>query len=313
MEVLYHDDGIESFNRSSADKYDGFLAVELGGVKVPVEFDNIDYISCGEVHTTPAIVNVSNKSGYTEYPNGHFVSSSILTGDGADDMAIAFHSDDDQVVVESSESQFKNFLSVNNGAEKIPIEYDQINYIDCNQVDANSAIVSTASDGYIYPSGHLVRAKTSIDGEDMDARSILYNEDKSGVRVHSSIDQFSTFLSAEVGGVSVPIEFDAIDYIDCGKVVSHPVIVDNGRNIGYIFSDGIHEYITDEYPLTDRSEDVLKELPEWFGDGFYQDHEDYQAITNFDDAALGTRNVNRLRVGQHYYLADEILPAEDFE
>ena len=180
-------------------------------------------------------------------------------------------------------------------------------------MDTSSAIVSTASDGYIYPSGHLVRAKTSIDGEDMDARSILYNEDKSGVRVHSSIDQFSTFLSAEVGGASVPIEFDAIDYIDCGKVVSHPVIVDNGRNIGYIFSDGVHEYITDEYPLTDRSEDVLKELPEWFGDGFYQDHEDYQAITNFDDSALGTRNVNRLRVGQHYYLADEILPAEDFE
>ena len=116
-----------------------------------------------------------------------------------------------------------------------------------------------------------------------------------------------------MGGVNVPIEFDAIDYIDCGKVVSHPVIVDNGRNIGYIFSDGVHEYITDEYPLTDRTEDVLKELPEWFGDGFYQDHEDYQAITNFDDSALGTRNVNRLRVGQHYYLADEILPAEDFE
>ena len=199
MEVLYHDDGAESFNRSSADKYDGFLAVELGGVKVPVEFDNVDYISCGEVHTTPAIVNVSNKSGYTEYPNGHFVSSSILTGDDADDMAIAFHSDDDQVIVESSEAQFKNFLSVDNGAEKVPIEYDQINYIDCNQVDTSSAIVSTASDGYIYPSGHLVRAKTNIDGEDMDARSILYNEDKSGVRVHSSIDQFSTFLSAEVG------------------------------------------------------------------------------------------------------------------
>ena len=112
MEVLYHDDGIESFNRSSADKYDGFLAVELGGVKVPVEFDNVDYISCGEVHTTPAIVNVSNKSGYTEYPNGHFVSSNILTGDDADDMAIAFHADDDQVFVESSEAQFKNFLSV---------------------------------------------------------------------------------------------------------------------------------------------------------------------------------------------------------
>lgn len=313
MEVLYHDDGTESFNRSSADKYDGFLAVELGGVKIPVEFDNVDYISCGEVHTTPAIVNVSNKSGYTEYPNGHFVSSNILTGDGADDMAIAFHSDDDQVIVESSEAQFKNFLSVDNGSEKVPIEYDQINYIDCNQVDTSSAIVSTASDGYIYPSGHLVRAKTSIDGDNMDAPSILYNEDKNSVRAHSSIDQFSTFLSAEVGGVSVPIEFDAIDYIDCGRIVSRPVIIDNGCNIGYIFSDGIHEYITDEYPLTDRSEDVLKELPEWFGDGFYQDHEDYQAITNFDDSALGTRNVNRLRVGQHYYLADEILPAEDFE
>jgi hypothetical protein len=120
-------------------------------------------------------------------------------------------------------------------------------------------------------------------------------------------------LSAEVGGVSVPIEFDIIDYIDCGKVVSHPAIIDNGKNIGYIFSDGIHEYITDEYPLTDHTEDVLKELPEWFGDGFYQDHDEYEAITNFDNSSLGTRNVNKLRVGQHYYLADDILPAEDFE
>lgn len=313
MEVLYHDDQAGAFNKSSVDKYDGFLAVELGGVKVPVEFDYINYIDCGEVNSDSVIVNVSNNSGYTDYQDGHFVSSKLLVGDEADDIAIAMHNDDDQVVVESSFSQFKDFLSVDNGVEKVPIEYDKINYINCNKVDSDSAIVDIASNGYVYPSGSLVRAKTGINGEDMDAPSILYNEDRSGVRAHSSIDQFSTFLSAEVGGVSVPIEFDIIDYIDCGKVVSHPAIVDNGKNIGYIFSDGIHEYITDEYPLTDHTEDVLKELPEWFGDGFYQDHDEYEAITNFDGSSLGTRNVNRIRVGQNYYLADEILPAEDFE
>lgn len=313
MEVLYHDDGAETFNRSSADKYDGFLAVELGGVKVPIEFDSIDYISCGEVHTTPAIVNVSNKSGYTKYPNGHFVSSDLLTGDNMENMAVAMHSDDDQVFLESSAAQFKNFLSVDNGAEKVPIEYDQINYVSCGKTNTDSAIVDVSSSGFIYPSGHLVKARTELDGKDMDDLGVLYHDDKTGVRVHSSIDQFSTFLSAEVAGVEVPIEFDFIDYIDCGKVVSHPVIVDNGKNIGYIFSDGVHEYISDVYPLTNHTEDVLKELPEWFGDGFYQDHEDYQSITNFDNSSLGTRNINRLRVGQHYYLADEILPAEDFE
>lgn len=228
-------------------------------------------------------------------------------------MEILYHDDDNQVELGSSVTQFNKFLSVDNGERSIPLEYDEINYISCDKVDSSPAIINIDADNFIYPDGHVVTAKTKLQGDDGDTMSILMHDDTNSVKQYSSIDQFSTFLSDYRGGVNVPIEFDAIDYIDCGKVVSHPVIVDNGRNIGYIFSDGAHEYITDEYPLTDRSEDVLKELPEWFGDGFYQDHEDYQAITNFDDSSLGTRNVNRLRVGQHYYLADEILPAEDFE
>lgn len=90
---------------------------------------------------------------------------------------------------------------------------------------------------------------------------ILFHDDNPMVHEHSSVDQFKNSLSAYRGGAWYPIEFDQIDYIDCDHVVSHPIIIDD-----------------DEI-------------------GFY-----------FPDAFCGA-----LRVGQHYYLADEILPADDIE
>lgn len=229
-------------------------------------------------------------------------------------MEILYHDDDNQVELGSSVTQFNKFLSVDNGERSIPLEYDEINYISCDKVDSSPAIINIDADNFIYPDGHVVTAKTKLQGDDGDTMSILMHDDTNSVKQYSSIDQFSTFLSDYRGGVNIPIEFDEIDYISCDKVESHPIIVDNGENIGYIFSDGEHEYITDEYPLFQREEDVLKELPPEYGDGFYQAHEKYDSITNFDnDEALGIRNRNRLRIGQHYYLADEILPADDPE
>ena len=229
-------------------------------------------------------------------------------------MEVLYHDDDNQLERKSSVTQFDGFLSVDNGERSIPLEYDEINYISCDKVDSSPAIINIDADNFIYPDGHIVVAKEKLVGEDGDGMEVLYHEDNTAIHAHSSIDQFSTFLSEYRGGAYIPIEFDQIDYISCDKVESHPVIVDNGENIGYIFSDGEHEYITDEYPLFSRTEDVLKELPKEYGEGFYQSHEEFDSITNFDDAtALGTRNRNKIRVGQHYYLADEILPADDPE
>ena len=55
----------------------------------------------------------------------------------------------------------------------------------------------------------------------------------------------------------------------------------------------------------------LLPLPECMGDGFYERALDGEEIINFDDSALGIRNNYRLKIGQDYYLADEILPAEE--
>ena len=90
---------------------------------------------------------------------------------------------------------------------------------------------------------------------------ILFHDDNPMVHERSSVDQFKDSLSVYRGGTRYPIEFDQIDYIECDRIVSHPIIVDD-----------------DEI-------------------GFY-----------FPDAFCGG-----LRVGQHYYLADEILPADDIE
>lgn len=143
---------------------------------------------------------------------------------------------------------------------------------------------------------------------------ILYNDDKSQVSVHSSIDQFKDFISVYIGGRWVPVEFDEIDYIECGKIHSHPVIVDAGDNIGYIFENGSCTNVTDIYPTFEREGTELRELPECMGDGFYEAYFKQNEIVNFDDGtALSIRNVEELTIGQHYYLADEILPADDVE
>jgi hypothetical protein len=142
---------------------------------------------------------------------------------------------------------------------------------------------------------------------------ILFHDDERKVNAHSSIDQFKDFFSVYTGGEWIPIEYDYIDYINCGKVVSHPVIVDTGDHIGYFYAVGECSTVEDEYPMFDYEEIVTKPLPEFQGEGEYEAYEKDDVIVNFDNAALGLRNVNRYRIGQDYLLADEFLPADDVE
>lgn len=143
---------------------------------------------------------------------------------------------------------------------------------------------------------------------------VLYHDDDRKVHAHSSIDQFSKFIATYERGGWTPIEFDYLDYIDCDKVVSHPVIIEFDDQIGYYFPIDECEFETDEVLLMDTQGLVLKELPECYGEGFYQDWEDGQEIINFDNnTSLGTHNKQHLRIGTHYWLADEILPADDAE
>lgn len=149
---------------------------------------------------------------------------------------------------------------------------------------------------------------------------ILFPSEEKRVRAHSSIDQYNKFIATYERGGWAPIEFDFIDYIKCidcqggdkYEVSTHPVIIEFDDKIGYNFPIGSCEYIDDEYPKFDRDGTELLPLPEYFGDGFYESALEGEEIINFDnETALGIRNRYRLKVGKDYYLADEVLPAED--
>lgn len=150
--------------------------------------------------------------------------------------------------------------------------------------------------------------------------NILFPDEEKNIKVLSSIDQYSKFLSVYERGGYTPIEFDFIDYIKCidceggdkYEVVTHPVIIEFDDPIGYNFPIGECEFVTDEYLKFDRDGTELLPLPECMGDGFYERALDGEEIVNFDNGtALGVRNNYRLKIGQDYYLANEVLPAEE--
>lgn len=148
---------------------------------------------------------------------------------------------------------------------------------------------------------------------------VLFPSEEKRIKTLSSIDQYSKFIATYERGGWAPIEFDFIDYIKCigceggdkYEVVTHPVIIEFDDAIGYRFPIGECNITTDDYLKFDRNGTELLPLPECMGDGFYERALDGEEIINFDDSALGIRNNYKLKIGQDYYLADEILPAAD--
>lgn len=148
---------------------------------------------------------------------------------------------------------------------------------------------------------------------------VLFPSEEKRIKTLSSIDQYSKFIATYERGGWAPIEFDFIDYIKCigceggdkYEVVTHPVVIEFDDSIGYNFPIGECELITDDYLEFDRNGTELLPLPECMGDGFYERALDGEEVVNFDDSALGVRNNYKLKIGQDYYLADEILPAAD--
>lgn len=126
---------------------------------------------------------------------------------------------------------------------------------------------------------------------------------------HSSINQYKDrdFFTAEVGGVALPIVSDYIDYIDCGKVVSHPVSMEMGDTIGYDFPVGHYTLVTDKYVLVDHTGTEIRQLPSFFGEGFYETYVDSIAFTDFDNGALAEHNAQNLRIGLEYAICKKTI------
>ena len=147
------------------------------------------------------------------------------------------------------------------------------------------------------------------------AYPILYpDEGNEQVHRHSSIDQFRGFLSVMKKGGWTPIVFDQLDGINCEDIVSHPVIISFGDDIGYVFPEAHCTYASDHFVYFDKEGVEQKLLPECFGGGgeFYDKFIKSSTFVNFDDdTSVGTHSRKQLRTGLSYVLADESLPPAD--
>lgn len=230
-------------------------------------------------------------------------------------MEILFSEDDQGLNIASPNEKLKDYLSVIVAGDRLPIEFDHLDYIKC---------IDCAKGGKYQVVSHpiIIEFGEEVASDEDEKTEILFAEDENNIKAYSSIDQYRKFIATYERGGWAPIEFDYLDYIECVgceggdklHVVSHPVIVEFGDEIGYDFPIGEYSYTTDDYIKMERKETILLPLPEFYGDGFYQSYEDSDVITNFDDnTALGIRNNYSLKVGKHYYLADEILPGDDDE
>lgn len=144
---------------------------------------------------------------------------------------------------------------------------------------------------------------------------MLYPDERNEqVHRHSSIDQFGEFLSVMKKGGWAPIVFDQLDGITCETIISHPVIISWGSDIGYVFPEAHCTYASDKFVYFDKEGVEQRLLPECFGGGgeLYDTFIKSNSFLNFDgDSSLGSHNKKQLRVGLSYVTADNTLPAVD--
>lgn len=143
---------------------------------------------------------------------------------------------------------------------------------------------------------------------------MIYANEKPDVQWHSSVNQYKGFLSVITRGGYTPIVFDQLDGISCETVISHPVIISFGDDIGYHFSDKECSYASDKFIYFDRAETQEVPLPKEFGGNgeFYIKFIRDNTFVNFDDDnSIGVHDVKKLRVGTNYALADKMLPVAE--
>ena len=288
--VLEPDEQIDAVNVSTAKQHINKLSVLKGGVWAPIVFDALDYVGCNGVRSHKAIVTDDyNDDGYTVDRCTFFATaaSPTLLSDTPDGATVLTSDDDVAVVYKATTSQFKDSLSVLKRSEWAPISYDSLDYISC--------------DG----------AKSTKMGEAEDTASVLTSDDDIRVTYRSSISQFKGTLSVSQRGEWVPLSYDVLDYLGCDGAKSHRAVVTDGDDIGYQFNVAEQVCYTDKYVYHDRDTVELRELPHWFGEGFYEAYVHEAALINSDTESLGSRSKQVSRVGLSYALAAETLEADD--
>lgn len=191
-------------------------------------------------------------------------------------------------------NQYKDTLSVMRyGGTWMPITFDKVDFIDCGKVISHRIAVS---DNNKYED----KTDTHLD-------ILQPAEDENRVERKSSIAQYKDFFSVMKQNQWLPISYDVVDYVYCDGIKSHRAIVTDKNFIGYHFPVQECTFFTDQYVVSDHKETVLKQLPHWFGEGFYTSEENNLAFTNADNGSLGERNLIHAKIGLDYIVATRTL------
>ena len=138
----------------------------------------------------------------------------------------------------------------------------------------------------------------------------LYSSDDRRLERKSSISQSKNRLSIYRKGEWLPIAFDVLESATCDGVSVHQaVLTDDENDNGYFYPVATCRKIEDKYILFDDKGQKLKELPEYYGDGFYRPFIDQQILVTGDNEGLGSHNIFEIRVGLDYYTCKNRLLA----
>lgn len=138
-------------------------------------------------------------------------------------------------------------------------------------------------------------------------RRILTPVNDSKLTRESSINQFEDKLAVLIKGEWVPLSFDIIDGINCGKVRTHKAVLNIRPSLGYAYDVKECNYLTNSYLKSDDYRIETRALPEYYGAGFYQAKVDREILVNADNTALGVSNQKTLRVGTDYVRSRRVL------
>lgn len=232
--------------------------------------------------------------------------------------------DDSVVERKSSIDQFKGTLHIIKGGVYVPISFDVLDYIDCNKPHAHRAILgdheymyaigkcqSSVATLVLSDTGEqdtvqavkadndaigvknvecrkigldYVRAKDNVKAVESDQITMAGSDDDHRVIRKSSIDQFKNTLHIIKGGVYVPISFDVLDYIHCGKPHAHLAIL------------GDHDYL---YAIGECQRSVATLVLSDTGD------QDTVQAVKADNDAIGVKNVTHAKIGLDYVVAED--------
>lgn len=150
MQLLEPDENLEFARIGRDSAYKDYLSVLMANKWVPIEYDALDFISCGHVETHKEIVTDDQNNDANSITDCSYFT--ILTSPGksvADDAERArllTAEEKPDVFWHSSISQHKNMLSVMQRGEWVPISYDVLDYIACDRVACHPAIVTDGDD-----------------------------------------------------------------------------------------------------------------------------------------------------------------------